>query len=83
METLILLYEWADQSLGMKIMDVLMVIAFFVLFVGFGGPALNKTTGRFESVDGFLSELSWLTKLIITIVSIAIILLDLYLNDML
>jgi len=81
METLsVVLFVWAEASLGMKILAVLATIAFFILLFMVGFKAINKTTGRMEWVDGLFSDLGCLPKLIIIIVCIAIILLFLQLD---
>ena len=81
MQTLfVLLFSWAEDSVGMKIMAVLAMIAGFVLLMGPGSYVLNKVTGRFELVSGWMDEVGCLTKLIIVVVCVAIILLFLQLD---
>ena len=81
METLfVVLFAWAEASVGMKIMAVLAIIAFFVLLMGPGSHVLNKATGRFEWIGGWMDEVGCLTELIIVVVCVAIILLFLQLD---
>ena len=81
MQTLfVLLFAWAEASIGMKILSVLSGIAFLVLFSGWGGPVLNKITGREEWVGDMWENVGCLTRLIIYVVCIAIILIFLQLD---
>ena len=78
METLfIVLFAWAEASIGMKILAVLASIAFFVLFVFLpGSERWNPITRRFEIV----SDLGCGAKIVIFIICVAIILIFLQLD---
>ena len=78
METLlIVLFAWAEASIGMKILAVLAAIAFFVLFAILpGSERWNPITRRFEIV----SDLGCGTRIVIAIVCILIILIALQLD---
>lgn len=77
METLfIVLFAWAEASVGMKILAVLAVIAFFLLFAIIPSESWNPISRKFE--DTF--DWGCGTKIVVAIICIAIILVFLQLD---
>lgn len=75
METLfVVLFAWAEASIGMKILAVLATIAFYVLFVVVTRGKINPITGE------FVSDLGCGAKIVVSIICVAIILIFLQLT---
>ena len=75
MQTLfVLLIAWAKASIGLKILDILAIIAFFVLFVVVpGGKTIPGT-------EEFVPNLGCGAKIVVSIICIAILLFFLQFN---